>query len=210
MVTVAPGGYTVTQLNGHQMEVLTSFEADFHTQQMSRYMAENAFTAVSDLTDLDRLLNYELLVFRSNRWLSSGREYDGSELTLGQQTELRRQMKEISALISTVKNDLGLTRTAREKEAFESVGTYIVSLKERAKQHGVRRESQLTTAIVLVNELKSLVGTFDRSNELERRKLGLESEADIVEWIRVKFIPEFDAVDQHFRDHQQRFWIGDS
>ena len=112
MVVTDVPEYWVTQLNGHKMEVLSQAEQQFYEEQLRRYTEENKFTAVSDITDLDRLLSYELQTFRMNRWLASGREYDGRELTMSQHTELRRQMKEISALITAVKVDLGLTRSA--------------------------------------------------------------------------------------------------
>lgn len=200
--------FTVVQLNGHPMEVMSVEEAAFYSDQQRRYTAENHFSAVSDLTDLDRLISYELQTFRMNRWLASGRDYDGRELPISAHTEMRRQMKELATLISGVKVDLGLTRSAREAEQAESVGSYLTELKRRAKEHGIKREGQLTRALVLVAELKSLVGTFDRANESERRRIGLESEADIVEWIRLKLIPEFDEVDAHFRANSQKFWVG--
>ena len=196
----------VKTVSGFEIEVMGRYEAKYFRDQMTKYLAENKFTAVTDLADLDRLLFLELMIFRWTGWLASGKDYDGI-LAPSQEDQIRKNIKEVGPQISTIKQDLGLTKSQRDKEAFESVGQYLVDLKARAKEHGVRREKQLTTAICLVKELFSLIGTYDRSNELERTKIGLESPEDILDWIRNHMKPEFDEVDAYFRANQQKFWV---
>lgn len=196
----------VKTVAGHEIEVMGRYEAKYFRDQQAKYLAENKFTAVTDLADLDRLLFLELMIFRWTGWLSSGKDYDGI-LAPSQEDQIRKNIKEVGPQISQIKSDLGLTKSQRDKEAFESVGQYLVDLKARAKEHGVRREKQLTSAICLIKELFSLVGTFDRSNELERSKIGLETEADILDWVRFHMKPEFDAIDEYFQNHQQKFWV---
>jgi hypothetical protein len=196
----------VKTVSGFEIEVMGRSEAKYYRDQMTKYLAENKFSAVTDLADLDRLLFLELMIFRWTGWLSSGKDYDGY-LAPSQEDQVRKNIKEVGPQISTIKQDLGLTKSQRDKEAFESVGQYLVDLKARAKEHGVRREKQLTTAICLVKELFSLIGTYDRSNELERSKIGLETPEDILDWIRMHMKPEFDAVDEYFQQHQQKFWV---
>ncbi len=200
--------YRVTQLNGHDLELPTQVEAEFYQRQKDRYTSENTFTAVSDLTDLDRLLMLELQMFRTGQYLSSMRDYDGHDLTQTSLIDLRRQTKVLAELISDVKRDLGLTRSAREKAEAESVGAYLVELRRRAHEQGVKREKELSAALVLIHELISLVGTYDRSNEIERRKIGFEGPEDFLEWVRVKLRPEFERIDQYFRANSQRYWVG--
>lgn len=196
----------VKTVAGHEIEVMGRYEAKYFRDQQSKYLAENKFTAVTDLADLDRLLFLELMIFRWTGWLSSGKDYDGI-LAPSQEDQIRKNIKEVGPQISQIKQDLGLTKSQRDKEAFESVGQYLVDLKARAKEHGVRREKQLTVAICLIKELFSLIGTYDRSNELERSKIGLETPEDILDWIRVHMKPEFDAVDEYFQQNQQKFWV---
>lgn len=202
----APQLIKVKTVTGFEIEVMGRTEAKYFRDQMALYLAENKFTAVTDKADLDRLLFLELLIFRWTGWLSSGKDYDGY-MTQSTEDQIRKNIKEVGPQISTIKNDLGLTKSQRDKEAFESVGQYLVDLKARAKEHGVRREKQLTTAICLVKELFSLIGTYDRSNELERSKIGLESAEDILDWVRHSMKPDFDAVDEYFRTHQQKMWV---
>jgi hypothetical protein len=206
-VTTGPVLKRVQQLNGQRLEVQGDAEAQYYREQQKKYLSENRFTAASDLADLDRLLFLELLDFRWRLWLASGKDYDGF-LTPNQEDQLRKNLKENSPLISQIKNDLGLTKSARDKESAESVGAYIVELKKRAKEHGIRREKQLTRAICLVQELSSLLGTYDRSNQLERSKIGLDTPEDILDWIRTSMLPQFAEVDAYFRAHHQKFWVG--
>lgn len=198
----------VTQLNGHKLEVLHADEKAFFQVQLKSYRDEFSFTVVSDLTDLDRLLVLELQAFRYNRWLTSGRDYDDFDIPDGRMDDLRSTMKTIAKDISSIKADLGMSKAARDKEQHESVGGYIVELRRRAKEHGIRRNKQVDRFIGLMMELRSLIGTYDRSNQLEREKIGLTSEADIIEWVRSYMIPEFDAIDAEYRKTSQHLWVG--
>ena len=206
-VTTGPVLRKVKQINGQVLEVQGDGEKTFYEAQKRKYLAENKFTAIADLTDLDRLLFLELLMFRWSNFLSSGRDYDGF-LAPSQEDGIRKSIKETAPLISQIKNDLGLTYSQRTKEQAESVGAYITELKIRAKEHGIRREKQLTKALCLIEDLSSLIGTYDRSNKLERSKIGLESDADILDWIRTSMLPDYREVDEYFRSSSQRFWVG--
>lgn len=200
--------HRVQQLNGHWMEVPSEVEAQFYEVQKTKYMAENAFTAISDLTDMDRLLMLELQMFRTTQHLTAMRDYDGNDLTQATLIDLRRQTKVLATLISDVKGDLGLTRTQREKAEADSVGAYLVELRRRAQEQGIKRERELHAALTLMHELISLVETYDRADAVERRKLGFEGPEDFLEWVRLKAAPEFRRIDVYFRAHSQTYWAG--
>ena len=206
-ITVTGQRVYVTQLNGHQVEVGHADEKVWYEEQVAAYQRDFAFTMASDKNDLDRLLMLELQAFRYNRYLASGRDYYDHQIPDGQLHEYGQRMKGLGSEISRLKAELGMGKAQRDKDK-ESVGGYITELQRRAKEHGVRRNKQVTTIICLMQELRSLVGTFDRSNALEREKLGITSEADLLEWIRSHMIPEFDAVDAEYRQTSQRFWVG--
>lgn len=202
---------TVVKTVTHQeIQVLNQTEADFYNHRRDQYVRENAFTETSDLADLDRLLFFELMSYRWVTWLSSGVDYDGDTVEARDEDQLRKNLKDMNSSISEVKRDLGLTRNVREKEKIESVGAYLIDLKKRAKQFGIHRNRQVDEAMTLFMELKAIVGTYDRSNALERQKVGIESCDDIVDWVRANAIPRFDALDKHFRDSPdgQRYWVG--
>jgi hypothetical protein len=122
------------------------------------------------------------------------------------ETAQRRSLKETSSLISVIKNDLGLTKSQRDKDAYSSVGTYITQLKQRAKEFGVHREKQVSTGITLCKQLFAILGAYDRSDEIERKKIGFENADEILEWIRNVMVTEFDAIDTAFITGTQRYW----
>lgn len=203
-----PDVLTVQQLSGHELIVQTRDEQAFYKALQQGLLKDSVFTEASDMADLDRLMSYELQVFRANQWVAAGCDYDGRHLGLSHLTEMRRQAKELAALIREVKTDLGLSRAARSAEAAESVGSYLVELKKHAKEQGIKKNDEVRKALQLTHELISLVGTFDRANDTERQKLGIETEADVVEWLRVRFIPEFQEIDKRYRATSQKFWVG--
>lgn len=207
VTTAIAQAFPVQTITGYELELQTQREQAYYKMAQHKYTTENKFTVASDMRALERLIFYETLVFRWQTQLASGRDYDSNFLTPSEEDQLRKNVKETAPLISQIQTDLGLTKSQREKDQFESVGAYITRLQQAAKQHGVRRERQLGRAIELTMELFSLCGAYARSNANERRKLGFESADDIVEWVLVYMKPRFDEVDEHFRKNQQRFWI---
>lgn len=193
--------------SGQSIEVLGAAEESFYRTQAAKYTAEFAFTNASDLLDLDRLLFLELMVYRATNWLGSEKNYHGELVSPSEQTSLRRLLKENSGLISQIKNDLGMTKNQRDKAQYESVGTYLVQLRQRAREHGIKREKELKKALELIHDLFAIVGAYDRADEIERRKLGFESPEEILDWVRNVMRPEYDRIDEHFRTHQQKFWV---
>lgn len=172
-------------------------------------MDEYSFTVANDLRALDRLLSLEVQNMRATWYLNAGMDYQGVDFNAKEEAELRRTLKETAAQISEVQRDLALTKAQRDQERHDSIGAYIANLKIRAKQHGVKRETELGKAIELCHELFALVGAWQRSNEAERRKLGFEKPEDIITWISDYMQVEFKLVDDYFREHEQRFWVRD-
>lgn len=147
----------------------------------------------------------ELMVYRLSQHLAAGVDYDGFELE--DEALLRRNVREYSEQINRTKASMGLTKAARDDSASGDLSTYISKLQERAKIFGVHRENQLTKALVLMEELSSIVSAYDRSDTEERGKLGFENDTEIVAWIRERMLPEYREIDEHFRTHDQRYWI---
>lgn len=204
---VTPRTQKVEQLNGHELTVLTADEKKFYNDQKEAYQGTYAFTERSDLNDLDRLLVAELQVFRMTRWLSTGKDYANLALPESQIVALNRAMREANGLIAAVKGDLGMTRSARDAGA-DSVPAYLKELGRRAREFGIHREKQLDKALGLILQVRSQVHTFYRSNENERQKAGIPTEAVLVQWIRDEILPQYDEVDEYFRTHQQKLWVG--
>jgi hypothetical protein len=196
----------VTQPTGSILKVQGPDEERFYNDARAKYLEQNHFDAVTDLADLDALLMHELLDFRYSTQLASGKSYDGLFLSFRAEEQLRQNKLAEAKVIGELKKQLGLTRASRDA-AQGSTADYIRDLMRRAKEFGVYRDEQIMRAVVLANELKSIVETFDRSNDTEKRVVGIESESDIVDWVRQMFIPAFDSIDQQFRANQ-RLWVG--
>lgn len=186
---------------------MSASEQRFYREAQKRYISENKFTVASDLRAVDRLVFFETLMFRWQTWLAAGKDYEGY-LPPGAEDQYRKNLKETQPLISGLQNELGLTKTQREKDQAESVGAYIQTLQQAARAHGIRREKQLGRALELMNEILSVAGTFLRSNANEREKLGFTDPEDIITWIEEYVRPRYDEVDKHFQENDQRFWVG--
>lgn len=202
-----PARFTVITPTGGYAELIHQREKDFYEQARDRYLDEYQWTAANDIRQIDRLLLLEVQQFRIQWFLTSGMDYQGNDFDAREESDLRKAQKELGAQIAEIQRDLGVTKSQREKQQADSVGAYIADLKVRAKEHGVRREKELGRAIELMHELFATVGAFKRSNEAERRKLGIENADQLLDWIQEYVEVEFKAVDEYFRQHQQRFWI---
>lgn len=205
--TVAPAAHTVMRVSGQSVTILTEHEKAYFDQARDRYLTQTKFTEQTDLADLDRLLALELMVFRWQQYLFAGADYAGDMVD---EKRLTSELKLYSDQISKVKESMGLTKKSRDDAANDgNFAQWLADLKARAKVFGIHRERQLTNALTLMMELLTIVSAFDRSDTEERQKLGFETEHEILQWIRETMRPEYDALDAHFREHAQQYWIRD-
>lgn len=192
-------------VSGEELHVMTEGEQRWYEQQRDQYLEQTSLEEASDLGDLDRLLLMELMVHRWSTWIAKGSDYDGYEVD---PSKIQKQIGDYTANVTKLKGSMGLTKEARDKSANAgSVGQYLDNLLARAKKFGVHREEQAAKAVALLQELFSVVGAFDRSDEEERRKIGLESADDVLNWVREVAQPEFEALDREFIEGEQRVWI---
>lgn len=202
-----PTLYKVRQPTGSELQVQGVEERRFYNAQQAKYLEQNHFDGVSDLADLDALLMHELLDFRYSLQLASGKTYDGLLLDFRMEEQLRQNKLREAKVIGELKRQLSLTRASRDATQG-TVSDYLAMLRTRAREFGIHRNNQVTRALSLMNELSSIVGTYDRSNEFERRKTGIESEEQIVAWVRDMMIPKFHEIDTQWRATHQSNWVG--
>ncbi len=195
----------VTMVSGESVRVLGDVEARWFNTTRDSYTAQLHFTETTDLRDLDRLLVLELMVFRWTQQLAAGQDYIGMEID---EEKIRKNIREYSESVNKLKDTMGLSKKARDDAANSGdFATWLADLKMRAKAFGVHREKQLSKALILMNELLSIVTAYDRSDGEEREKLGFTNEAEIVDWIRTIMAVEYAAVDEHFRRTSQSYWV---
>lgn len=196
--------YPVSTPSGGQINLQTPEEADWYDQRRDQYLQQNMLPNVSDLLDLDRLLQLEVMVFRWGQWISQGFDY---MQTLVDAQDLQKHIREYSREIRELKTALGIDKVTRDKEKGESVPDYLTTLLDRAKVFGYHRNKQYETAVTLMYQLRSMLLTYDRCDEIERNELDLSPDT-IMDWIRTKMFSEWDALDQDFRDNQ-KIWVRD-
>lgn len=179
-------------------------EVDYIIERAARYLAENHFSNVSDLQDVDRMLIMELICFRWGTWISRQKDYWGDAVDVDQ---LQQSLKAHSVELRQLKKQLGIDKLARDKSKGEdSVPAYLNNLLARAKEFGVHRESQFAKAMELFNQLKALITLHLNADEIERAELHVQLD-DILDWIVNIAIPEYDRLDEHFRQNSQRMWV---
>jgi hypothetical protein len=188
---------------GGRFTVLTEGERDLFDDLVARYLSDNSFQNVSDLQDLERVIHFEVMSLRYVNWLSTGSDYFG-EPTI--EKEVSDILKTLSGELRQLKKAMGVDRVSRQKDSSESLAEYIENLKQRSKTFGIMREDQLTKALTLFNELKALITLHNNTTDEERRKQRVRLE-DIKTWLEETAFPEYDAIDQHFVDNEQRYWV---
>jgi hypothetical protein len=202
-----PERFLVKLCSGEDLLVMTEVEQRWFNQTQEKYLSETKFTENTDLQDLDRLLGLELMLFRWNQHLAGGYDYHQN---LVDDDLLRKQIKDQSEAITRLKSSLGLDKKSRDAALNEgNFSAWFADVKRRAKLFGMHRENQLNVALSLMQELSGIVGAFDRSDEEERKKLGFESESQIVAWIREDMLPKFHEVDEYFIENEQKLWKRD-
>lgn len=186
---------------------LTEAEAEYVKERGERYLTDNHFVNVSDLQDVDRMLVYEMLIMRWGEWIARGRNYDGDEVD---DRDLRKSVNDFSRELRGLKNALGVDKTSRDKAKGEDdVAEYIARLRRRAQEFGIKRNTECDKSLELFNRLKALITLHDNCDETERREMQCGA-ADVLNWIRDEAIPEYDAIDEKFRNNPdgQKYWRG--
>lgn len=194
--------YPVDTPSGGTINLQTQEEADWYEQRRDLYVSQNRFTNQSDLSDLDRILLMEVMIERWGVWITQGFDYF---MTRIDEKQVQQNIADYSKELRQVKKALGIDKATRDKDKAESVGDYITKLLQRAKEFGYHRNNQYEKAVTLIYELKTLVSTYDRSDEQEREDLDLSPES-IMEWVRENMIAEWDELDEAFREVQTT-WV---
>lgn len=179
-------------------------EVGYFQERVKKYLTDNHFTNVSDLATLDQVLMGELLVWRWQNWVSQQKDYWGDPVD---ESGMAKTIKDMSSELRQLKNSLGMDKVTRDRQrGEESVAAYIKNLKIRAREFGVNREKMCGKSIELFQQLKAEITLYDNCTEDERRELGITTD-ELLDKIRKVLIPEFDAVDKYFREHQQKTWV---
>lgn len=196
------GTFEVKTPSGDSISVLNEEEQSFYTSLVRKYRRDFKFTNVSDLQTLTIVVALETAQHRWTQWLLSGKDYWGDFIV---PDRIKKDIKDTSVELRLLKDSLGIDRKTREKDSGDNFADRMNRLYIRAKRFGYMRNEQAVKAITLWQELVGEV-TFYRQADAEEREEMHKNPEDILNWIISK-IPEFEEIDQKFRDTDQKYWI---
>ena len=202
LATGAVPTFEIDLVSSGTARVQTLHEVTWWNTTRDKYLEQNRMTEVADLVDLDRLLLMELQVYRTGQWLMSGVDYQGNDVD---QAALHKQLKETADSIAKLKDAMGLSKRSRDATA-SGVAERWADILRRGKAWNYHRVEQVQTALLLMGQLSARIGTYDRSDEEERRIEGIRTPEDLLEWIRSDMLPRYREVDEYFLEHQQSTW----
>lgn len=188
--------------SGTYVHLLSNTEANYYKTVVEDYTKNFNPSGFSDLDALGRIALQHVITNRYQTAIGRGQTIQGDPLPPALEKEYRQGIKESESLAKLMREESGFVRSV---ESVDSPANWIKGLMVKAKHFGVMREKQLIRALVMFNELRSNIEAYDRSNAKEREHLGFESAEDILEWIREQ-IPEYEAIDKHFTENEQRYW----
>jgi hypothetical protein len=194
----------VVGASGVEFEVITDEEKVYWNKALKRYVEQYKFENVADLQDLDRVLVGELLCHRWGSWLIREADYDGRAID-EIADKLYKNKLDQEREVRLLKEKMGLNRAKRQDSESQAVHEYLATLKRRAKEFGVHRDSQIDKAITLLHEIFTQVGMYFRTDEEEQHHLGI-TPLEVMAWINGECREEFEAIDAAFRKNQ-KLWI---
>ena len=193
---------TVQSPSGSIVHLMNDVEVQVYQNVSERYCKDNKFAQVSDLLELDRLLNFEIMCFRMSKWQLTGVDYDGNLVM----NNISKEIRDLSKEIRDIKAGLGIDKKTRDKDAGSTIADLWENLRRRAGEFGIHRNEQVIKCHTMWKELQGLVTLYKNSTDVERTQFKCH-EADIFAWLEEKFA-EFDAIDDAFR-LEQKIWIRD-
>ena len=194
----------VVGASGAVFELVHESEQEYWNQARDRYLDQFKFDNISDLQDLDRVLNGEIMSFRWGSWLAREADYDGRSID-EIADKIQKKKLETDKETRMLKEKMGLNRAHRQDSEQQSIADYLQSLLRRGQEFGIHRDEQIAKSIDLLHELFTQVGLYLRSDEEERAHMKVQPQ-DIMKWIVEVAQPEFEAIDDAFRKNQ-RLWI---
>lgn len=203
-VDVQPdGGIEVILPSNATFRVLTTSEAQYVTERVERYQADNKFVNISDLQDVDKMILYEMFLWRWSMWQSMNEDYWGNDI---QPKTLADQISNLSGELRQLKRMLGIDKVARDRvRGDDSIPVYLDQLAFRAEQFGIMRDEQHAQVITSFQRISGLLTYHDKCTDDERLEFHCTA-ADLIEVLRAE-ITKFEAIDEKFRHTQQKMWI---
>lgn len=191
---------TVISPAGAVVPLANEEEVEFYNKVGAQYQEDNKFTNISDLLELDRLLNYEIMCFRWSNWLMRGHDYNNEPIMNSLSKDIQLYSKEVR----DIKVGLGIDKKSRDKDKGSTTAEFWANLVRRAGEFGIHRNEQAIAAHTILKEFEGKVTLHYNSTDVERTQFKCHAD-DLLQWFLEK-TKEFDKIDEAFR-LKQKIWL---
>lgn len=199
----ADDGIPVLLPSGANHYVLTDGEARELRDKCERYLSDNHFVNVADMQEIDRMIIFELMIYRWNLWISRGKDYWNEDVDPKKYHDM---VNVYSKEVRLIKKALGLDKSTRDRTRGDnSVAALWDNLLQRAKEFGYMRNEQYVQVITSFQRIKAMITLHKNTDLIERKENACEL-SDVLEVIEEE-IAKFDAIDEKFRFETQRLWV---
>lgn len=179
-------------------------ELGYFNKKIKDYRDQFSLSNVSDLGELDRVIQYETLAHRYATWAGDGKDYWGNDVNDAKMMDINKQL---SGEVRLIKAALGIDKVTRDKTTGDdSVASRFAEVARKCKEFGVMRNAQFDKALELVAQLDANL-TLHRNSSPEEQKLMQCRKDDIWDWIENSLLPDYRQIDADFRKNSQRQWI---
>jgi hypothetical protein len=199
----ADEGIAVQLPSGATYYVHTDSEANYLRDKIERYLTDNHFVNVSDMQEIDRMITFELLIYRWSLWLSRHKDYWNEPIN---DKKLSEMIQDYSREVRLLKKALGVDKSTRDRtRGDDSVAALWDNLLRRAREFGYMRNEQMVQVITSFHRIKAMITLHKNTDEIERKENACEL-SDVLEVIEEE-IAKFDAIDEAFRFEKQSLWV---
>lgn len=199
----ADAGIPVRLPSGATYYVRTDEEERYLRERIVSYLSDNHFINVSDIQDIDKMITFELLIYRWTLWISQGRDYYDEDINVQKFADMAHSY---STEVRQLKKALGVDKSTRDRtRGDDSLASLWANLQRRAAEFGYKRNEEYVQVITSFQRLKAMLTFHDKCDALERKENACE-EKDVLEVLRDE-IAKFDAIDEKFKFEKQTLWV---
>lgn len=180
---------------GGEFKFLTEEEKNYYESSYNEFMKRYDFEHPADLTALENLLVAQLLAYRYSKWAAEGKDYQGNKIE--DLPGLLSALLNIQSKVSQLMSSLGLSR--REREENLSAQEIILRIAKKAKEYGLQKNKVAWEFLVRSYRIRDVLDSYERMNEVERKKFGYTAE-DCIQKIKSILKPLEDMEEEFLRE----------
>lgn len=186
--------------SGNVFEVMTKEEQVYAENLFREYTSKFEIENPADLTLLESLVSFQVLLFRTSKWLMRGIDYDGNPVDI---RSLNEVMTRVQKQIIELQDKLKISKTARSQENL-SAADIINEIVKRAKEYGIHKNKVAWKFLLAYYEIKHWVGVYLRNDEKDRKASGATAD-EVIKKIHA-ILKDIEQYEDEFRE-KQKLWL---